>query len=256
MGEWNATTAYYKLNFVRYNGCLYLAKKTNTNVAPGVNAGWQEVWMPCVYDGGTVALDGTYPDMTAGKVMHALLFGNKSYDGSSEQTITAADLGLADAYKPQGSIAFSGLRATPNASNYGFVWNISDNFTTDSRFIEGAGKKYNAGTNVGVIEQNGSYYYDIFGAFVDLSNYALINGTYLDMRVGTATYADGATNDSQGRKIDETYATKDVATQSAAGLMSAADKTKLDGMSGGGGGGTPYYRHNIHMLTQTSSFDV
>lgn len=35
------------------------------------------------------------------------------------------------------------------------------------------------------------------------------------------------------QKIRAMFATKDVATQSAAGLMSAADKTKLDGMGGG-----------------------
>lgn len=83
-------------------------------------------------------------------------------------------------------------------------------------------------------------------------NYALQTGTYSGMTVGNATKA---TQDGEGNNIADTYATKAVATQTAAGLMSAADKTKLDGMSGGGGG-TPYYRHNIHMLTQTSGFDV
>lgn len=34
------------------------------------------------------------------------------------------------------------------------------------------------------------------------------------------------------------FATKSIATTSADGLMSAADKTKLDGLSSGGGGGS------------------
>lgn len=171
MGNWNATTTYQKLNYVRHNGATYLAKTSSTNVEPGIAQNWQDAWMLCNYDGGSVNPQGTYPDMTVGKVVNALFFGSKSYDGSAQQTITAADLGLADVYKPQGSIAFSALPATPSADTYGYVWNITNDFTTDSRFIEGAGKQYSAGTNVGVIENSGSYYYDILGAIVDLSNY-------------------------------------------------------------------------------------
>lgn len=173
MDDWNADTQYQKLNLVRHNGAAYLAKGGSKNVEPGVTQDWQSSWM-LVYLDGILSPDGTYPNLTAGRVMHALAWGNKNYDGSSAQTITAADLGLADVYKPQGSIAYSALPATPSASNYGYVWNITNDFTTDSRFIEGAGKEYSAGTNVGVIEQNGAYYYDIFGAFVDLSNYATV----------------------------------------------------------------------------------
>lgn len=173
MDDWNADTQYQKLNLVRHNGAAYLAKGRSKNVEPGVTQDWQNSWMLAYLDG-ILSPDGTYPDLTAGRVMHALMWGNKTYDGSSAQTITAADLGLADVYKPQGSIAYSALPATPSASNYGYVWNITDDFTTDSRFIEGAGKKYSAGTNVGVIEQNGAYYYDILGNFVDLSNYATV----------------------------------------------------------------------------------
>lgn len=172
MDDWNADTQYQKLNLVRHNGATYLAKGASKNVEPGVTQDWQSSWMLVYLDG--VSPDGIYPELTAGRVMHALAWGNKNYDGSSAQTITAADLGLADVYKPQGSIAYSALPATPSADNYGYVWNITDDFTTDSRFIEGAGKSYSAGTNVGVIEQDSAYYYDIFGAFVDLSNYATV----------------------------------------------------------------------------------
>lgn len=58
-----------------------------------------------------------------------------------------ADLGC---YHFKGSTTFAGLPATPSATNAGFLWNVSDDFTTDSRFIEGSGKKYKAGENVGV----------------------------------------------------------------------------------------------------------
>ena len=193
MDDWNTDTQYQKLNLVRHNGAAYLAKGGSKNVEPGVTQDWQNSWM-LVYLDGILSPDGTYPNLTAGRVMHALAWGNKNYDGSSAQTITAADLGLADVYKPQGSIAYSALPATPSADNYGYVWNITNDFTTDSRFIEGAGKKYSAGTNVGVIEQDGVYYYDILGAFMDLSNYAEIDGNYQEMTVGQATNAQNAAN--------------------------------------------------------------
>lgn len=193
MDDWNTDTQYQKLNLVRHNGASYLAKGGSKNVEPGVTQDWQSSWM-LVYLDGILSPDGTYPNLTAGRVMHALAWGNKNYDGSSAQTITAADLGLADVYKPQGSVTFANLPATPNESNYGYVWNITNDFTTDSRFIEGAGKKYSAGTNVGVINQDGQYYYDILGNFVDLSDYAKIDGNYQEMTVGQATNAQNAAN--------------------------------------------------------------
>ena len=203
MGDWNGTTTYQKLNYVRHNGATYLAKVANNNVEPGVAANWEDVWMLCNYDGGLVVPDGTYPDLTAGQVLYPLSFGSKTYNGSSAQTVTAADLGVASAYIPQGSITFANLPSTPSAATLSYVWDISDQFTTDSRFIEGAGQTYSAGTNVGVIEQNGNYYYDVFGSFVDLSNYAQINGTYSGMTVGAATKA---TQDGNGDNIANTYA--------------------------------------------------
>lgn len=203
MGDWNATTTYQKLNYVRHNGATYLAKVASNNVEPGVAPNWKAVWMLCNYDGGLVVPDGTYPDLTAGQVLYPLSFGSKTYNGSSAQTVTAADLGVASAYIPQGSITFANLPSTPSAATLSYVWDISDQFTTDSRFIEGAGQTYSAGTNVGVIEQNGNYYYDVFGSFVDLSNYAQINGTYPNMTVGNATKAE---QDGDGNSIADTYA--------------------------------------------------
>ena len=153
--------------------------------------------------------NGTYPDMTVGnatnatnatsadtadtaqtanQVQYALTFGNKTYNGSVAREITAADLGLASALKPQGSIAYANLPA-PSASNLGYVWNITDSFTTDARFLEGAGNTYPAGTNVAVVQNGSSYYFDVYGSFIDLSDYAQINGNYPNMTVGNATNA-------------------------------------------------------------------
>lgn len=59
---------------------------------------------------------------------------------------------LRGGYMFQGSVLFANLPATLTRSMRGFVWNMLDEFTTDSRFIEGAGKKYSAGTNVAVAD--------------------------------------------------------------------------------------------------------
>jgi len=48
-----------------------------------------------------------------------------------------------------------------------------------------------------------------------------------------ARMAENAKNDGEGNEITQTYATKDVATTSADGLMSSADKTKLNGLETG-----------------------
>lgn len=59
---------------------------------------------------------------------------------------------LNGAYIYKGSIAFAGLPATLSAGMGGYVYNINEEFTTDARFVEGAGKKYAAGTDVAIVD--------------------------------------------------------------------------------------------------------
>lgn len=61
---------------------------------------------------------------------------------------------LTGAYIPKGSSVFASLPATPTSSMVGYVYNITDDFTTDSRFVEGAGKTYPAGSNVVVVDNS------------------------------------------------------------------------------------------------------
>lgn len=94
------------------------------------------------------------------------------------QTITNKNVDLsisggASAYTPKGSVAFANLPAL-DASREGFVYNITDAFTTTSDFVEGAGASYPAGTNVVIINTTGSTYkYDCLSGIVDLSAYQL-----------------------------------------------------------------------------------
>ena len=105
------------------------------------------------------------------------------------------DAAISAVYKPAGSIAFASL-PTPGADNLGNVYNVTDEFTTDARFTEGAGKEYPAGTNVAVVETSNepaTYKFDVMSGFVDLSG-------YLTTETASATYA---TKTELGNKVDK-----------------------------------------------------
>lgn len=86
---------------------------------------------------------------------------------------------LPSAIIPKGSKAFAGLNPVTDlvAANLGFMWNITDGFTTTSDFAEGAGHVIPAGANVYVANVGTAaepvYKYDIFAGMYDLSGYAL-----------------------------------------------------------------------------------
>lgn len=92
---------------------------------------------------------------------------------TAAQVNTAIDSKIGSTYKAKGSVTFANLPALSSA-NEGFVYNVSDSFTTTSDFVEGAGKSYPAGTNVVIINTSGTTYkYDVLSGFVDLSGYQL-----------------------------------------------------------------------------------
>lgn len=95
---------------------------------------------------------------------------------------------LTSAIVPKGTVTYANL-PTPAKANLGYMYNVSDEFTTDARFVDGAGKKYAAGANVYVVAvtTGGSteYKFDVFMGFVDLSGYQ----TKADMP-GAATNED------------------------------------------------------------------
>lgn len=73
-------------------------------------------------------------------------------DATTLMTAIAEKIEKLGCYHFKGSIPFAQLPATPSVTEKGFLWNINDDFETDARFIEGAGKKYSAGENVGVAD--------------------------------------------------------------------------------------------------------
>ena len=135
-------------------------------------------------------------------------------EGKADSATSLAGYGIVDAYtktetdnkiseaqssllKPGGSLAASGIvSALLIAGNLGKVYNITENFTTSADFVEGAGKKHPAGTNIYVVD--------------------------VDTTGETPTY-----------KFDVLAGEYGVATEEGNGLMSATDKAKLDGIESG-----------------------
>ena len=79
---------------------------------------------------------------------------------------------LNGAYVVKGNSAFANLPSTLTAAMSGYVYNVTDDFTTDSRFVEGAGKDYPAGTNVVIVNLGDSttpdMKFDVIGSFIDV----------------------------------------------------------------------------------------
>ena len=81
---------------------------------------------------------------------------------------------IAAVYKPAGSTTFAKLPA-PTVDLLGNVYDVTDAFTADDKFkAEEQGKKYPAGTNVGVVQDGDGYKYDVLSGMVDLSKHATI----------------------------------------------------------------------------------
>lgn len=100
---------------------------------------------------------------------------NDSTYQTEQEVTTAIAAQIGRVYKPAGTIAFAALPELTEA-NLGNVYNISDKFTTDERFVEGAGGKHPAGTNVAVVQVGEDFKFDVLAGAVDLSNYVEKDG--------------------------------------------------------------------------------
>lgn len=88
---------------------------------------------------------------------------------TADQVQAAISSAVAGVYTPKGSIAFASL-PTAAAGAKGWVYNVTDAFTTTAAFVEGAGHSYGAGTNVVCVDAgSGSYKWDVLAGIVDLT---------------------------------------------------------------------------------------
>lgn len=143
-----------------------------------------------------------------------------NYDTSTEvdQKIAAK---ISSTYKAAGSVAFAAL-PTLAAAIEGNVYNISDEFTTTEDFVEAAGTKYPAGTNIVCIKVGEAYKWDVLAGFVDLS-------AYETAAAAGAKYATKTElTDGLAGKVD-VVAGKGLSTED----YTSEDKTKLAGIAAG-----------------------
>lgn len=82
---------------------------------------------------------------------------------TEEQVAAAIGAKVASAYKAGGSVTFASLPELTEA-NLGLVVNVTDKFTTTDSFLEGAGAKHPAGTNVVVAKSGEEYKYDVLAS--------------------------------------------------------------------------------------------
>lgn len=143
------------------------------------------------------------------------------YDEAKTYTDQQVAAQIGSAYKAAGSVNFASLPELA-ANEEGKVYNVTDAFTTNENFIESAGNKYPAGTNVVCVDSDdaGTYKWDVLSGVVDLSAY------------DTATVAQGKIDAAKQAAIEAAAAD---ATQKAntaeQNAKSYADglKTTIDG---------------------------
>jgi len=137
-------------------------------------------------------------------------------------------------YKPKGNITCAALvPALLIDDNLGNVYNVTDNGTTTSDFVEGAGKPIHVGDNVAIVDVGtggqSEYKFDLLAGMVDLTNYVQKSATpgllKNDGTVDTKDYAEkvsGATNGNLAGlngsgNLTDSGISGDMTTQSASG---------------------------------------
>ena len=176
----------------------------------------------------TVATSGDYNDLTNKPTVDQTYNASSANAQSGTAVASAISSAISSVYKPAGSSTFVGL-PTPAAGNLGNVYNMSEEFTTDDRFVEGAGSKYPAGTNVVIVNVGTDvlpeYKFDVLAGFIDLSGYA--------KSADLATVAtSGDYNDLTNKPtVDQTYNASSTNAQSGTAVANAiADMQTITNM--------------------------
>ena len=115
------------------------------------------------------AMSSTSQNPVQNKVVKSYVDTKVSGLQTADQVQAAISSAITGVYTPKGSIAFASL-PTAAAGNKGWVYNVSDAFTTTEAFVEGAGHSYGAGTNVVCVDAgSGSYKWDVLAGTIDLT---------------------------------------------------------------------------------------
>lgn len=114
---------------------------------------------------------------------------------SNTYTDTQIAAKIGSVYKPVGSVNFVNLPKTPTKTELGNVYNVNDAFEADARFVTAeVGEHFPAGTNVAVIVEDDTYYFDALSGAVDLTNYYTKTETdqQITTKIGSLDKADSA----------------------------------------------------------------
>ena len=137
---------------------------------------------------------------------------NDSNYQTGAQVEASINAKIASVYKPGPSVAFENLPAL-TAANEGFVYNITNAFTTTADFVEGAGKKHKAGADVGIVNvgtaETPEYKYNVFANFTDLSGYM--------EKIAGGTADALVKQDANGQVVDTGIAAADIVTKVTGG---------------------------------------
>lgn len=172
-----------KLNLKNTQATTYNANYPSSGKVFGVvisNDGYLSVLLPYCSgstDGITSSLDYTF---ISGRLQGLLswkngltLSGIAGYQDLIDDINADIDEKVSTLYKPKGSMVGTGLvQSLLDQSGPGWVYNVTEAFTTSDLFVEGAGKKYPAGTNVVVVTQgsgsSATKKFDVLAGFVEI----------------------------------------------------------------------------------------
>lgn len=192
-----------------------------------------------------VAFSGSYNDLTSKPTLGtasakdstnsvtenstALVESGAVYDAINE----AISYAVSSVYIPCGNKTISELtNSLLVESNIGHVYNITDSGVTTSYFVEGEGKPINIGDNVVIVNDNGSYKFDLLSGNIDLSNYVQTDDSRLsDSRTPKSHTHGNVTNDGKLQTNDISVANGDklVVTDSSDGGKVARASVAFDG---------------------------
>lgn len=97
---------------------------------------------------------------------------SEDIEAAKEEVLAEAKAAVSGAYVPKGSVTFTEL-PTPSKETLGFVYDVSEQFTTDEKFRTPS-QVYPAGTNVVVVDDGGeSYKLDVLAGYTDYSAFML-----------------------------------------------------------------------------------
>lgn len=155
------------------------------------------------------------------------------YDEAKTYTDQQVAAQIGSAYKAAGSVKFASLPELA-ASEEGKVYNVTDAFTTNGNFIEGAGNKYPAGTNVVCVDSDdaGTYKWDVLSGVVDLSLYDTATATQGKIDAAKQAAIEAAAADATQKANTAEQNAKSYAdglkTTIDASIALKADKTTVD----------------------------